>query len=133
MLLVETYLQQTTRKGIGLFARNLIPAGTTWWVRSETFDRIVTPLQFVDYAPIQQIFIETYGCLEETGNWYLYMDDSRFVNHSDKIQSYNTFDAYNLLQGCTFIRDILPNEEIVCDYREYCCKSKDDLGFINQE
>jgi hypothetical protein len=133
MLLIETYLKNTKSKGLGLFSTKFIPKGTIWWIRNENFDVIISAKDFELHSTIQQNFIRTYGSLEPNGNWYICTDESKFVNHSDRVQSKSIFDNNGLLISCSFLNDILPDEEIVYDYRVCCCSSKLDLGFINSE
>jgi hypothetical protein len=133
MLLIETYLKHVDGKGLGLFSREFIPKNTIWWIRDEKFDRVITSNDLIKYDALQRRFIEMYGALEVNGSWYVCLDNARFVNHSDKIQSENTFNNLSLLENCYFIKDVLPDEEIVCDYRTWCYASKENLGFKNIE
>ena len=94
---------------------------------------MITSNDLIKYDALQRRFIEMYGALEVNGSWYVCLDNARFVNHSDKIQSENTFNNLSLLENCYFIKDVLPDEEIVCDYRTWCYASKENLGFKNIE
>ncbi|HXA03069.1 MAG TPA: SET domain-containing protein [Cytophagaceae bacterium] len=133
MLIVETYLSQTESKGAGLFSKDLLPKGTTWWIRSQEFDKIALPVEFSSYTELAQSFIKEYGFLESTGNWYLCIDNARFCNHSDKPNSINEFNENGELISCITIKDVFPGEEILCDYRKTCITCKDNLGFENKE
>jgi hypothetical protein len=43
MLVVETYLNESKGKGVGIFAKKPILKGDIWWVRNENFDKLITP------------------------------------------------------------------------------------------
>ena len=129
MLLVETFTDCTRHKGVGLFAKEFIQQGTTYWVRNELFDRLFTPAMLTALNPIAIRYIEKYGFLEKSGNWYLCNDNARFSNHSNDPNSENHYDQFGIVQYCTAARDILKGEEILCDYTKVCMTCKDGVDF----
>jgi len=133
MLVVETYLTESGEKGIGLFAKELILKGEQYWVRNENFDKLSTQVQMETFDKMQRDFIKTYGFLETTGNWYLCIDNARFSNHSDKPNTINNINSRGELISCIASKNILPGEEILCDYRDVCMTCVSDLGFENLE
>jgi SET domain-containing protein len=133
MITVDTYLESSNGKGIGLFAKNIIPKGTIWWIRNENFDRVISEQELATYDDFLILFVTMYGCLEPTGNWYLCVDNSRFTNHSNTPNSSNNFNELGETISCIANKDIAPGEEILCDYREICLSCKNDLGFKNDE
>lgn len=133
MLLVDTYLDISPGKGIGLFSTKLIKAGTIYWKRSAIFDKISSPQDMSLIGELQRNFIITYGFLERTGNWYLCIDNARFSNHSDNPNTSNQINDVGELLTCTVLKDIQPNEEILCDYRDICQACIKDLGFVDVE
>ncbi len=133
MLIVETYLAESERKGVGLFAKKFIPKGDAWWIRNEAFDKITEQTIMKTYSDLAKTFIKNYGFLEPTGRWYLCIDNARFSNHSDKPNSKNILNDKGEIISCIALRDILEGEEILCDYRETCITCADKLGFDNNE
>ncbi len=129
MLTVETYLDFSPGKGIGLYAREFIPKNGKYWVRNEIFDKIISAsdVKSLDYLASQ--YIMKYGFLEVTGNWYLCGDNSRFSNHAKYSNSKNHFDSSGLLQFSTALFDINAGDEILVDYTEICLASAQDLNF----
>lgn len=121
MLLVKTQLSLSPVHGIGLFAADFIPAGTVTWQYHPDFDAAYTDddvLRMPDAAR-QQFFKYAYYD-KELGLYILCSDDQRFINHST--------DTPNILstpRQDIAARDILPGEELLCDYNCY-----DDTYFI---
>jgi SET domain-containing protein len=133
MLIVETFLEDSPKKGVGLYSTHFIPKGNKWWVRNELFDKVTSKAEFEKLPLLAQEFIKTYGFLEPTGRWYLCIDNARFSNHSDSPNSENELNENGEIISCFAIRDINPNEEILCNYRETCQTCVDNLGFENIE
>lgn len=130
MLLVQTYIDCTSHKGVGLFAHQFIPVGTKYWVRDENFDRLFTAEEKAILKLIASQYIEKYGFLEASGNWYLCNDNARFSNHSTAPNSKCHFDENGIVQYYTATKDIQEREEILLDYREVCQTCKDGVDFI---
>jgi SET domain-containing protein len=133
MLIVETYLAESSGKGIGLFAKNIIPKGTIWWIRNENFDKLINQEKLNSYDDLAIAFITNYGFLEPTQNWYLCIDNARFSNHSDVPNSINNLNTSGEIISCSAIKDIPADEEILCNYRETCLTCLNNLGFENEE
>ena len=133
MLIVETYLDKSEGKGIGLFSKNIIKEGHAYWIRNTSFDRLFTMGDVTNLGAQLFDFIKYYGFLEPTGNWYLCVDNARFCNHSMNANTINEFNSQLELQKCIASKDILPGEEILCDYRKTCITCVDELGFNDTE
>ncbi len=131
MLLLETFIDLSPGKGIGLFAKENISKGTKYWIRNEIFDNVFTPLQITSLEKITIDYIKKHGFLEVSGNWYLCGDNARFSNHSNDPNSRNIYDENNLVQYTIAVRDIKTGEEISCDYQEICWDCKEGLNFKN--
>lgn len=129
MLLVETFIECTSLKGVGLFAKEFIKRGTTYWVRNESFDRVFTQERLSSLDGFAIRYIEKYGFLETSGDWYLCNDNARFSNHSYDSNSENHCDALGIVQYCTASRDINIGEEILCDYTKVCQTCKNGVDF----
>lgn len=131
MLLVETYLDLSPGKGIGLFAKELIVKGAMYWVRNESFDRVFTQDLILTFEKNVIEFIMKYGFKEVSGNWYLCNDHARFTNHSTTPNSKSVYDKYGIVEYNITCNEIKPGEEIFCDYTEICVASKDGIEFPN--
>lgn len=129
MLLIESYLDNSSGRGFGLFASAYIKKNTVFWVRNELFDKIITNKEFFKLNQISKKYVERYACLEKSGNWYLCSDNSRFSNHSFKNNTINVFDNMGILQKQFASKDIKAGEEILCDYTELCLTCKNGLNF----
>lgn len=134
MLTVKTFLKETGNKGIGLFAAELIPKGAVWWRDDPKFNRVINERQAEALPEVAKEFLTTYGVLDNRGDWYVCLDNARFVNHSD---SPNTVQAYGVgpsLPGDWITtREIAIGEEITSDYRVLCETCRNGLCFINSE
>jgi SET domain-containing protein len=117
MLLVRTRLAQSSIHNLGLFADQLIPAGTVIWRFNPGYDLDI-PLEEMNSQPAYvREFFEHYGYLDFHLNRYiLCFDNARFINHSD---TPNTRPDYSReTHGVDIaIHDIKEGEEITTDYR----------------
>lgn len=129
MLLVETFIDCTSCKGVGLFAKEFIKQGTTYWVRNESFDRVFTQERLSSIDLFAFRYIEKYGFLETSGDWHLCNDNSRLSNHSYDPNSENHCDALGIVRYCIASRDIKTGEEILCDYTKVCQACKNGADF----
>lgn len=131
MLLIDTYLNITTDSGIGLFSKCKIKEGDIFWVRNESFDRIITA-QEIDHLPvITKNFMTIYGFQEINYNWYICIDNARFSNHSKFPNTIVTFNNEGLVESHIAAKNIEIGEEILCDYTKFCMTCKNGLPFID--
>lgn len=114
MLRVKTKLSKSEREGIGLFADEFIPAGTTTWQYDPEFDVAFDKDAFNRVPPqVREQFLK-YSYFDHTlGKYILCSDDQRFINHS------STPNVISTPQKDVAVRDILAGEEIVCDYAHF--------------
>lgn len=129
MLLVETFLNTSPGKGVGLFAKFDIPKNTKYWVRNERFDKVISVTELKDYPLIASDYITKYGFLEKSNNWYLCGDNARFSNHSSSPNTLHLFNQEGLLQYCIALCDIHTGDEITCNYVEICLTCKNGVDF----
>lgn len=121
MLQCDASAKQSTIHGLGLFAHEIIPAGTAIWKFEPPFDIEFTEEQLkqLSAAAIKQVlYYSTYDAQRKV--FLLSGDDDRFMNHSEKPNAIDN--GYTVLA----VRDIHPGEEITIDYREivYTFKGK---------
>lgn len=113
MRLVNASCGPSAIHGLGLIAREFIPAGQHVWVVRRGFDVILTETEFIELSlpAEQQVCNYAYFCLVQRV-FVLSSDDDRFTNHSE--QPNIQFEAGTAVA----IRDILAGEEITGNYRE---------------
>lgn len=111
MLTVKTYLNDSKmpNAGVGLFSSEFIPAGARVASDDSEDYEVFTNEEFLRSSIEFQKFLKTYACLNKDGSWVLSRDNAKFVNHSRDP---------NLSEDGLAARDILPGEEITCDYRK---------------
>lgn len=129
MLIVETYIDFSEGKGIGLFSNVKIEKGSIYWVRNEIFDKIISQANLDSLNPLASDYIKTFGVLETFENWYLCCDNARFTNHSKNPNTLNHFDKNGLMQYCTVLKNIEVGEEILCDYTKTCLTCINGVNF----
>ena len=113
MLLVETYLSESSGKGLGLFAKKFIPKDTIIWQFIESLDVKIHKDKYELLNDIPKKFIDTYFWKEGD---YLYSscDHSIFQNHSDNPNCVELDEDKTVAA-----RDIQPNEEILVSYEDF--------------
>lgn len=122
MLMIETYIGPSRIEGLGLFARNGVPAGTLVWTFQENFDHRYSHATFDEMPENARTFLIRYGFLD--GNTFVLAGDhDRFTNHS---ATPNTVVRDN---GDVFATvDIAAGEEITRDYLSFDGWWKEKLG-----
>jgi SET domain-containing protein len=116
MLLVKTRLDKSKIEGIGLFADEFIPKGTTVWELNDLIDLSLSETSLKELSPPAREQILKYSYLDKRNHRYVLCgDDARFFNHSD---TPNCIDEMNGPNGgrTVSLRDIEPGEELTCDY-----------------
>ncbi len=114
MLLVNASAGPSRIHGQGLMARESIPAETVIWVLNPAFDVEMTSEQFDELPPFvrQQVGRYVYTDMA-TGKIVLCSDDAKYMNHADRPNT------RSVGQQTVANVDILPGEELTCDYREF--------------
>jgi uncharacterized protein len=130
MLLVKTWIGMSSIHGIGLFADEFIPKGSSTWEFLEGFDLRLSPSVLERLSvPARTQFLHYSYFHADTGLYELCSDDARFFNHSD---TPNTA-SFSLSSGDEVdraLRDIADGEEITCDYRKFDPDWQTKLGLL---
>jgi SET domain-containing protein len=116
MMLVRTYLSNSSIEGVGIFSEEHIKKGDVIWRLEPKFDVFFNESEVDSLPPHMQDFVTRYGYphLNKPGILVLELDNGRFMNHSlEPNTDFTRFDA-----GYA-IRDIAPGEEITCNYFEF--------------
>ena len=124
MLIIDTYLDKTENKGIGLFTTSMLRKGQVISLNEEVFTKVITVQDYLELVTTQREFFDTYAIFRDN-DISLDLDNLRFMNHSDNPNV--SFDRPDDI-GYT-LKDIMPDEELTCDYRELDGK----INFINKE
>ena len=114
MLRVKTRLAESSVDGIGLFADELILAGTMTWQYDPEFD-IAFSEDVINRIPpnVLEQFLKYPYFDHSLKKYILCSDDQRFINHSNKPNIKST------PEKDVAMRDIRPGEEIMCNYTDY--------------
>ena len=110
--------------GLGLFADQFIPKGTSVWALHKSFDLELTQQEIDSLPEPARIQVERYGYLLPSGKQILCGDDARFMNHDDNANLCCPLDN----DVSYAVRDILPGEEITCNYAEFDLKGHSFVG-----
>lgn len=120
MLKVKTYIQMSKVHGIGLFAGEDIPEGTTVWEFEPGLDISITKEQYRELPSIAKTFFDQYGYWSDELNCYICAADNwRFTNHS-KEPNVGTVGAKTGNEGKDIaLHTLTAGEELLFDYRTF--------------
>lgn len=116
MMLVPTYVAPSAIEGVGIFAAEIIPAGTRIWELIPRLDRLIRRDEVSKLPAVHQAFVERYSYPypHDPEQLIVELDNGRFMNHSDRPNTiFSDPDA-----GYT-LRDIEAGEELTCNYAEF--------------
>ena len=114
MLLVNAQVGASAIHGLGLFAKQFIPAGTAIWRFAPSFDVVIPEEMLSELSSTAQEQVRHYAeYFPAERKFVLSSDDDRFTNHSD-----NPNTASHGGKTSFAVRDINEGEEITHDYRE---------------
>ena len=129
MLLVKTTVKPSDIHGLGLFAAEFIGKGTCIWQLTHGFDLVVSREAVEALPEPSQIQMKKYSYVNmETGLFIICMDDARYSNHSDMPNTWEIHHSKDSPERSIALRDILPGEEITCDYRTFDARWREKLG-----
>ena len=120
MLMVKTKLGLSPIHGMGLFADQFIPKGTTTWRFVPVFDLKVEPDDLLRLSePARKLFWR-YAYVDMSNNHYiLCFDDERFINHSDNPNIIQKRISDEVEGREVAARDIHPGEELTVNYYDF--------------
>ena len=130
MLLVITRIGQSRIHGLGLFAAQFIPKGTTVWKMVPWFDLTLSNEQIEKLSgPARDQFIHCGHLDMFTGAYVLCADEARYLNHSEDPNIRCDLDSDDEDLDVA-VRDIAEGEEITINYKEYDANWPLKLGAI---
>ena len=120
VLFVKTKIGPSKIHGIGLFADQFIPKGTLIWKFTPNFDQKISVKKINNFPKELQDYLKIYSWPgKEPGKYCLVFDEAKFFNHSKFPNTTSTL-YENEEEIITLAnRDILPDEEITGNYKEY--------------
>ncbi len=115
MLTIRTEVKESKGKGSGVFSLEKISKGQTIWVENPLFYKIISYYEFNRLPNIKQDFIRKYATEYISERmFYLDLDDTRFLNHSDNPNM--EWDETQETSTAIALCDINIGDEITCDY-----------------
>lgn len=119
MMLVPVRADRSPIHGLGLFALQPIPAGTTVWRFLPGFDRAFGPAEFAALPEPARRHLQHYGWLDAARReWVLDGDLAIFMNHAPEPNTGAPF-ATGPAPETIALRSIAAGEELTCDYRTF--------------
>jgi len=109
--------------GRGVFTREFIPKGALVWIEKPEFLAEMSQEVYLGYE-FNYFVVQESG----TGRYVLSLDIARFENHSDDPNI--KFDGHDKVYA---IRDILPGEELLGNYKDYDLRWREKLEGITPE
>ncbi len=121
MLLINTYVGQSSIEGLGVFSDEYVPCGSLIWSLNPKFDIFVNETEIGALPPHMQTFLARYSYphLDMPGYRVIDLDNGKFMNHSP---TPNT--DFRIFDKGYALTDIAPGDEITCNYHEF------DPGFV---
>ncbi len=116
MMLVRTYLSNSSIEGVGIFAAEAISAGDLIWRLEPKFDVSFTEADIEKLPAHMRDFIQRYSYphMRNPGIWVLELDNGRFMNHCETPNT--DFTGFEFGYA---IANIAAGEEITCNYSEF--------------
>ncbi len=113
MLIIKTYLKEVSQKGIGLFSHENLSKGSIVWIEESNFSKSFLDEDFLKMSEVEMDFIMHYAThnFMENGQWFMDLDNTRFMNHSN-----NPNILFKGKYGYALV-DIKAGKELTCDYR----------------
>lgn len=110
MFTIPTILRASPIHGVGVFAAESICAGTPIWEFTPGVDWTLKPVELASFPEPFQSRLRHYTYLDQHGVYVLCGDNARFMNHAADPNCDDS--GEKTVAG----RDIVPGEELVCDY-----------------
>jgi SET domain-containing protein len=116
MLYIKTIIKPSKIQGLGLFTLEPIIKGTLIFRWDDRFGLKYTDEEKLALPQLAQDFIWRYGWHDRNSIWLVDLDDSRFINHSNKPNMFVTCES-NITSIAA--RDIEAGEELTENYESF--------------
>jgi SET domain-containing protein len=116
MLLVRTFVGQSTIEGLGVFSGEFIASGSLLWALDPKFDIFIEVDELKRLPAYMREYIARYGYphMDRPGVTVLDSDNGKFMNHTEQPNTdFRIFD-----KGFALV-DIAEGDEITCNYHEF--------------
>lgn len=115
MIIVPTYLAQSSIHGLGVFSRDAIPKGAKVWEYNPLFDLTFTEEEFEALPESVRAEVEIHLYQPEPGGLLYYESTmGKYMNHDGE----PNVDFKDVGVGWA-TRNIAAGEELTCDYRHF--------------
>jgi len=116
MLLISTYVGQSSIEGLGVFSAECVPCGSLIWSLNPKFDIFVNEMEIGALPPHVQSFLARYSYphLEMPGYRVIDVDNGKFMNHS-----LNPNTDFRIFDKGYALTDIAAGDEVTCNYHEF--------------
>jgi len=115
MLLIDTYLAESSVHGIGVFAAEDIAEGTLIWKFHPAFDSVIRKEEISDLPTHMLNWLFVHAWQNEEGHFCIGIDNDKYINHSENPNSIYQKESNTWIAA----RDIKKGEELTDDYREF--------------
>ena len=113
MMLVRNYIDKSPIHGIGVFAGELIPAGTCIWEMTPDCDQVYSDAMLAALTPVQREIVLFYGYIEPgMAGVILCCDNARHYNFSSDPNSGSDERMKHGARSTYALRDIAEGEEL---------------------
>lgn len=117
MIRVKVKIKESDVHGIGLFADEFIPQGTTTWQYDEGIEKKITQEELDILPKNSKEFFLYYSYFDKVRNCFvLPIDHLRFINHTDNAIKEN---IESTPDKDVAKRDIQIGEELLCNYSKF--------------
>ena len=131
MLRIKTTVKPSATHGLGLFTDQHIPKGTVTWSYDLRFDTGFTEEDLASLPILARNFLLYYTYFDkDLGKYILCCDNQRYINHTANKEQENILSTP---QQDVAIRDIMPGEELLCDYRKFDDNYFTRIGLTDEE
>lgn len=114
MLIIRTRVAPSEIHGLGLFTEEALVKDQVIWDINPIIDHVITRPLLETLPSIVQEFVHHFSWQDEAGNFFISLDNDRFMNHSDNPNIENDHPRF-----CFALRDIKAGEELTCDYMKF--------------
>jgi SET domain-containing protein len=111
MLIIRTEVRPSKIHGLGLFTLDYLSKDQIIWEENPIIDQCITRELLETLPLVAQEYVHHYGWLDEDGDFFISLDNDKFMNHSDDPNTDNDHPEF-----CFAVCDIPAGEELTCNY-----------------
>lgn len=111
MLIIETEIKPSPIHGLGLFTKQRLVKDQIIWELNPIIDQCITEDLLATLPHIAQQFVRHYAWFDDDGDFYVSLDNDKYMNHSDTPNTDNDHPKF-----CFALCAIDAGEELTCNY-----------------